>query len=224
MTEANKLAELMQEIGYFFNDTSLLERALRHRSAGSQHNERLEFLGDAVLSLIIANELYNRHPRAEEGSLSRMRSSLVNGEILAKFAEQLGIGPYLSLGHGEKKSGGQKRQSILSDALEAIIGAIYLDGGMEPCCNCVLKWYGKQVDDLATIRPKQDPKSQLQEWAQAHKFSLPIYEIKISGQAHAQIFYAICRVEGLHYIAEGESTSRRKAEQMAARNFLDLIL
>lgn len=223
MSEVN-LTPLMLRLHYQFNEKSLIQRALSHRSFNSQHNERLEFLGDAVLSLIISNELFVRHPRAQEGSLSRMRASLVNGEILAEFAENLEIGPYLLLGPGEKKSGGHQRKSILADTLEAIIGAIYLDGGMEPCRQCVLRWYGERFDDLATLRPKQDAKSQLQEWAQAHKFQLPIYEIKATGKAHEQVFFATCRVDGLHYYAEGKSTSRRKAEQLAARHFLDLIL
>jgi ribonuclease-3 len=218
------LTLLMLRLNYQFQDRSLIYRALSHRSIGSQHNERLEFLGDAVLSLIISNELYERHPRAQEGSLSRMRASLVNGEILAEFAQNLEIGPYLSLGPGEKKSGGHQRRSILADSLEAIIGAIYLDGGMEPCRYCVLGWYGERFDDLATLRPKQDAKSQLQEWAQAHKFQLPIYELSATGKAHEQTFLAVCRVDGLHYYAEGKSTSRRKAEQLAARHFLDLVL
>lgn len=217
------LTSLMNRLGYQFQDETLILRALSHRSCGVHHNERLEFLGDTVLSVVISCELYLRHPRAQEGSLSRMRANLVNGEILAEFAKNLDIGPYLLLGLGEQKSGGQERHSILANALEAIIGAIYLDAGLDICRDCILRWYGERFDNLAALHPKQDAKSQLQEWAQAHKFQLPIYEITASGRAHEQIFSAICRIAGLNYYAEGQSTSRRKAEQLAAQHFLDLV-
>ncbi len=219
----NELEQLSKRIGYQFQDIDLLDRSLRHRSVGKENNERLEFLGDAILGFIIAVELYQRHPQAPEGDLSRMRASLVNRDMLASFAGDLNIGPYMRLGSGELRSGGQDRPSILADALEAIIGAIYLDAGMEVCRDCVLKWYGERFSDLAELAPEKDPKSALQEWAQAHKLPLPVYQSKASGQAHAQIFHVTCKVNGLEYMAEGSSTSRRKAEQMAAEQFLEKI-
>lgn len=217
------LAPLQQRIGYQFNDKKLLVRALRHRSVGRPNNERMEFLGDAVLSTIVAEALYRHHPHAREGELSRMRSILVNGIHLAELAKDLEIGAYLHLGSGELKSGGQHRESILADALEAIIGAIYLDSNLEICQQCIFKWYGKRFDDLSELRPAKDPKSRLQEWAQAHKFSLPTYEVKVSGKPHEQTFQVICCVEGLSHIGEGSNTSRRKAEQAAARHYLELL-
>ena len=217
------LQNLQERLGYQFNDASLLEIALRHRSATGENNERLEFLGDAVLGHVMAEELYRRHPKAREGELSRMRSSLVNGERIALLAKRLALSDYLFLGIGEQKSGGQHRVSILADAFEAVIGAIYLDAGMDISRDCVLRWYGESIESLSEITPEKDAKSVLQEWLQAHKRPLPIYEASVSGEAHAQTFHVTCSVEGLSYKAEGVSTSRRKAEQIAAQIFLELI-
>lgn len=218
-----KWAQFQERIGYAFNDTTLLERALTHRSASSDNNERLEFLGDAILSCIIALELYERQPNAEEGSLSRMRSSLVNGEILTKLATALDLGTYLKLAPNEDSSGGRSRHSILADAFEALIGALYLDAGLETCQQCVLRWYGEQFDDLASFEPEKDSKSALQEWTQAQKLPLPKYRAKMSGKAHAQTFHVTCRIEGLPHETTGESLSRRKAEKEAAQKLLDII-
>ena len=180
------LTALAQRLGYSFKNPQLLESALTHRSVGVDNNERLEFLGDAVLGFIIAHELYRRHPHAHEGDLSRLRASLVNGDILAQMAIDLGVSDYLKLGVGERKSGGKKRCSILSDALEAIVGAIYMDSDMTTCRDCVLHWYGETIDDLSQLTPIKDAKSELQEWLQARKLPLPDYQAAITGEPHAQ--------------------------------------
>lgn len=219
----SSLDQLMTRIGHHFKNQKLLHSALTHRSTGADNNERLEFLGDAVLGFIITSELYQRHPNAPEGDLSRMRASLVNGETLALMATDLGVSEGLRLGLGEKKSGGKKRGSILADALEAIVGAIFMDGGMAACRCCVLEWYGERVDDLSKLTPIKDPKSQLQEWLQARKFPLPVYKASTSGEAHAQTFTVTCRVAGLVHVATGVGQSRRKAEQIAAQHFLEKL-
>lgn len=219
----NQLKQLSLRLGYVFKNMELLQKALTHRSIPGKNNERLEFLGDAVLSFIIASVLFERHPNAREGELSRMRSILVNGEILARFAKELNISPHLRLGMGEMKSGGRHRHSILADALEAIIGAIYMDGGIEECRRCVMNWYGTQFEDLSELEAKKDPKSALQEWLQAKKLPLPDYKVKVSGAPHEQIFHVTCAVTGLSYVTEGVSTSRRRAEQQAAELFLELV-
>ncbi|QTS83649.1 ribonuclease III [Coxiella endosymbiont of Amblyomma nuttalli] len=217
------LNELMNRLGYRFSNVKLLESALSHRSAGSDNNERLEFLGDSVLGLIVASELYQRHPNAREGELSRMRALIVNGDMLAQLSMDLKINENLRLGVGERKSGGKSRRSILAGALEAVIGAIYIDAGLEICQRCLLNWYGERVYDLSKLIPKKDAKSRLQEWLQARKFPLPIYNIKATGKAHAQIFIVMCSVTGLPHKTNGVSTTRRQAEQIAAEHFLELL-
>ncbi len=219
----SELDKLQKRLGYQFKNISLLENALTHRSVGGPNNERLEFLGDAVLSQIIAEALYRRHPKAREGELSRMRSSLVRGDQIAELAKCLDLSLCIRLGAGEQKSGGQHRHSILADTFEAIIGAIYLDGGVEVCQDCVLQWYGEGIEALSKVTPEKDAKSALQEWLQAHKFPLPVYEATATGEAHAQTFHVTCRVEGLDQTTEGMSTSRRRAEQEAAQRFLELL-
>lgn len=219
----NQLAALMERLGYQFKDKQLLQNALSHRSVGLNNNERLEFLGDAVLGFLITAELYQRHPKAHEGDLSRMRALMVNGDMLAQLAADLGVSECLRLGVGEEKSGGKRRHSILADALEAIVGAIYIDGGFEICQRCVLNWYGERADDLSHIKPKKDAKSELQEWLQARKLPLPDYKVNITGEAHAQTFIVTCSVAGLPQMTEGIGTTRRRAEQMAAERFLELV-
>ena len=210
------LEKLEERLDYQFTDKALLARALTHRSlAGVENNERLEFLGDAVLSHIIAEALFQRHPQAAEGELSRMRSVLVRGDRLAEMARSLELGNYLKLGVGEKKSGGRGRCSILADAFEALVGALYLDAGIGMCREVVLSIYGEEIDTLLQATSMKDAKSTLQEWLQAHKLPLPTYEVTVSGEAHAQTFDVVCRVEGLRYEARGTSTSRRRAEQAA---------
>lgn len=216
-------APLSERMGYTFKDMRLLERALTHRSAASDNNERLEFLGDAILSGIIAHELYQSQPQAEEGHLSRMRAGLVNGDILAELALALDLGTYLKLASNEASAGGRSRNSILADAFEALIGAIYLESGFETCRACVLRWYREQFDDLASFELEKDPKSALQEWTQAEKLPLPKYQSKMSGKAHAQTFHVSCRIQGLPYETFGESHSRRKAEKEAAQKLLDIL-
>lgn len=217
------LNELMNRLGHRFGNVRLLESALSHRSVGSDNNERLEFLGDSVLGFIIASELYQRHPGAQEGELSRMRASVVNGDVLARLSIDLGINGNLRLGVGERKSGGKSRRSILADALEAVVGAIYIDAGLEICRRCLLNWYGERVDDLSKLTPKKDAKSRLQEWLQARKFPLPVYRTKVTGEAHVQTFTVMCSVEGLSHKTKGVSTTNRRAEQIAAERFLELL-
>lgn len=214
---------LMDKVGYTFKDLQLLEHALSHRSIGDTNNERLEFLGDALLGVIIAEALFRHCPHAREGELSRMRSSLVSGTRLAELAKKLELGEYIKLGAGELKTGGRQRESILANALEALIGAVFLDSGIEHCRQCIFNWYGNLLGDLSIMHLAKDAKSHLQEWAQAHKFSLPSYTATISGKPHEQVFMVICEVPGLPHCATGSSTSRRKAEQLAAKHYLDLL-
>lgn len=214
---------LQTALGYTFQNQELLAQALRHRSAGKPHNERLEFLGDAVLGFVISAELFAHQPRAKEGDLSRMRSALVNREILAGIAGMLQVSDSVELGPGERKTGGEQRQSILADTLEALIGAIYLDGGLVAVEQCIRQWFGDKVDGLATLQPMKDAKSALQEWLQSHQLPLPHYACRAEGLAHQQIFHVTCSVKGLDWVTEGTSSSRRKAEQLAAQQFLDLL-
>ncbi len=214
--------QLTLQIGYQFKNEELLIHALSHRSTGDNNNERLEFLGDAILSAIIAEALFKHYPQASEGDLSRMRSLLVSGVNLAELAKKLELGNYIKLGVGEIKSGGQHRQSILADALEALLGAIYLDSDLQTCRECVLKWFSDQLDKFE-IHQVKDPKSRLQEWTQSHKLSLPVYKATISGKPHEQTFMVVCEVHGLPHSTIGSSTNRRKAEQLAASLYLDLL-
>ena len=211
-------------LGYQFKDIHLLKKALRHRSVSSDNNKRLEFIGDSVLGMVIAIELYKCYPEATEGELSRMRAALVNGDILAEIAQELELGEYLQLGAGEQKTGGKKRRSILADAVEALLGAIYLESGTDACWQCVTRWYKSRIDELSLEKetPK-DAKSRLQEWLQARQLPLPEYTAKQSGQAHALTFEITCRVKGLSHETNGVSTSRRRAEQIAANKYLGLL-
>ncbi|WP_337880066.1 ribonuclease III [Rheinheimera sp.] len=213
---------LMKKLGYQFQQASLLEQALTHRSCKGAHNERLEFLGDAILSLVIAEALFQHFPKAREGDLTRMRSSLVKGVTLAEIAKELGIAEYLRLGPGEMKSGGLRRESIQADAVEAILGAIYLDAGLEVCRERILTWYGSR---LTVIQPgvQKDSKTQLQEYLQGRRLALPLYEvIETKGDAHDQTFTVRCTVAGRDpVIATG--SSRRKAEQDCAHILLEQI-
>lgn len=207
---------LLKRIGYDFKDQALYELALTHRSYGANNNERLEFLGDAALNFIIGHAIYQKLPETSEGDLSRYRASLVKGKTLAEVARELGIGENLKLGGGELKSGGHRRESILADAVEAIIGAIYLDGGMAACEKVVLAWFAERLDNLSEISLK-DPKTQLQELLQSRGKSLPVYEVvNITGEAHDQYFTVTCSVEGLPTPTVGEGSSRRSAEKKAA--------
>ncbi len=215
--------KLMQRLGYQFKELDLLRRALTHRSHQDKNNERLEFLGDAILGMVVGDELFHRYPKAREGELSRMRSSLVSGEVLAELAQELQLQDYIRLGMGEEKSGGRQRPSILSDVVEAIIAAIYLDGGLGQARACVLGWHQKRMTHLVSGEAVKDAKSQLQEWLQARHMPLPHYESTVSGAAHQQTFKVNCQVKGMSIQAQGVSSSRRKAEQMAALHFLEKL-
>ncbi|ABV35759.1 Ribonuclease III [Shewanella sediminis HAW-EB3] len=223
MEPIKNMPRLCRTLGYEFNDQSLLEHALTHRSASSKHNERLEFLGDSILSIIISDALFHQFPKATEGDLSRMRATLVCGKMLAEIGFEFKLGDYLNLGPGELKSGGFRRESIIADAVEAIIGAVYIDSGVEKCRCLVLSWYESR---LAIIQPvnQKDPKTLLQELLQGFKKPLPVYKvIDIKGEAHAQTFTVECYVEELSKPVIGIASSRRKAEQLAAADALELM-
>ncbi|MEM9256824.1 MAG: ribonuclease III [Pseudomonadota bacterium] len=208
---------LQQALGYQFSDQELLELALTHRSAGTRNNERLEFLGDAVLNYVIAEALYQQFPHAREGELSRLRASLVRGETLATVASELGLGDCLMLGSGERKSGGQRRTSILADALEAVLGAILLDSDATASRDCVLLWFAARLASVTEDSAGKDPKTRLQEYLQGLGRPLPEYQlVSVEGQDHAQEFHVICRLEEPNIGLEGVGSSRRKAEQQAA--------
>ena len=212
------------KISYHFRDSSLKKLALTHRSADSPNNERLEFLGDAILGAVIAEYLYITFPKADEGQLTRTRASLVNRKSLASIARSLDLGAQISLGEGELKSGGWRRDSILSNTLEALIGAIYLDDGYESCREEILHWYVEVLKDVDPAKSAKDPKTQLQELLQGRNLGLPRYETrKVEGPAHKQVFTVSCSVELLSEPVIASSDSRRKAEQRAAAIALELI-
>ncbi len=215
---------IASRLGHSFKNLGLLAQALTHRSFSANNNERLEFLGDGALNFIIANQLYNRFNKLPEGDLSRLRAQLVKESTLCEIAQQLNIGESLKLGEGELKSAGWRRPSILADTLEAIVGAVYIDGGYEAAETLVLKLF---QDKLAEIDPKiidKDAKSQLQEYLQSKKMDLPDYNVVlIEGEAHAQTFKVACEIKGLSLSTVGEGTSRRIAEQRAAQLALEKI-
>ncbi|MGN0859092.1 MAG: ribonuclease III [Stenotrophomonas sp.] len=215
---ATKQVYLKDRIGHDFADPALLAQALRHRSAGVPHNERLEFLGDSIVNMLVAQALFARWPKADEGALTRARSALVCEGALAVIARTLELGPRLVLGPGELKSGGFRRDSILADAVEAVIAAIYLDAGFEGCRQVVLPWFEASIAALpATGKPDKDPKTRLQEWLQARHRPLPAYElISETGDDHAKHFQVRCTLVDPTLVSEGEGTSRRLAEQQAA--------
>ncbi len=212
------LSQLAQQLGYTFNDASLFEEALTHRSAGSNNNERLEFLGDSILNFIIAHELFKMYPDVDEGDLSRLRASLVNGDSLAEISAGLQLGDFITLGAGEKRSGGHRRKSIQADCVESIIGAVYCDSDFETCRRLVLKLYQDKLNNIPDISTLKDPKTRLQELLQSRQRALPVYEVvAITGQAHSQTFEVSCTIEQLGIVATGKGGSRRKAEQVAAQ-------
>jgi ribonuclease III len=210
--------------GYTFVTPALCHAALTHRSAGAEHNERLEFLGDAILNCSVARMLYDTHPLADEGALSRLRASLVSGDTLAQIASDLGLGEHLRLGAGELKSGGFRRASILADALEAILGAIYLDSGFESVAAAVARIMQSRVLELPPADTLKDPKTRLQEVLQARGLALPAYTLTgIGGDPHSQSFTVTCEVGSFGISAVGEGASRRRAEQSAAAKVLSLL-
>ena len=215
---------LERRIGHRFNDPALLAQALTHRSFGSPHNERLEFLGDGVIGCVIAEELYSRFPDIAEGELSRLRASLVREAALATVARALGLSGFLRLGEGEVASGGGDRPSILADALEAVYGAVFLDGGYEAVRGSVRRTFGEALEALDPRQPAKDDKTRLQELLQARRQKLPEYRVvATAGAAHKQVFEVECVAAGLGLRATGSGSSRRRAEQQAAGRLLKLL-
>ncbi len=211
-------------LGHAFRDATLLETALTHRSAGRGNYERLEFVGDAVLNFVVAELLYRECPVADEGELSRRRAALVSGGTLAEVAAQLGLGAQLRLGGGELKSGGFRRSSILADALEALFGAVYLDGGIDAARSVIATLFGGRIGALPATADLKDPKTRLQEHLQARGLPLPSYAVEeLAGEPHAQSFVASCEVASLGLRALGEGSSRRRAEQAAAGRLLVML-
>jgi len=213
-------ADVIPGLEYRFADPGLLRQALSHRSAGMPHNERLEFLGDGLVGAIVAELLYERFPRASEGQLTRLRARLVRREALAELARGLSLGDHLRLGPGELKSGGHRRESILADAFEALVAAIYLDGGWQACRDWLRRRCAAALDSLD---PKEtaDPKTRLQEWLQARGRGLPVYTVvETAGEAHAQEFVVECHAEGAPAPSRGRAGSRKQAEQLAAEAML----
>ncbi|WP_193074024.1 ribonuclease III [Pseudomonas sp. FME51] len=218
---SNKLDRLERRIGYSFKDQDLLVLALTHRSLGGRNNERLEFLGDSILNFVAAEALFERFPQAREGQLSRLRARLVKGVTLAELAKGFELGDYLRLGSGELKSGGFRRESILADTTEAIIGAIYLDSGMEAARERILLWLTGHIELLTLVDNNKDPKTRLQEYLQGQHCDLPEYEvIDVSGEAHCRVFRVECRVVPMTGHTFGVGNSRRLAEQEAAQKAL----
>jgi len=219
-----RLAALQSRLGYRFADEGLLERALRHRSYGADHNERLEFLGDAVLSLAISSLLFERFAGSDEGDLTRVRAHLVREDSLHKVALSLGLPEVLRLSEGEARGGGAQRVSILADAFEAVIGATFLDGGFDAARTLVQRMFGEVIATTEVGNWSKDAKTELQEWLQARRLPVPTYRISATrGQAHAQTFEVECSVPALSLTHSGEGRSRRLAEQEAARRMLDAL-
>ncbi len=213
-----------RSFGYVFRQPSLCLAALTHRSFGGDHNERLEFLGDSVLNLCVAQLLYDAHPHADEGDLSRLRASLVSGASLAQIAAELGVGEHLRLGSGELKSGGFRRASILADALEALLGAVFVDSGFDAASAAVSRIMRPRLISLPTADELKDPKTRLQEIMQAGGLALPTYTLTaVAGDPHAQSFTVSCDVPVFGLSAVGEGPSRRRAEQLAAAKLLELL-
>lgn len=209
---------LVDRLGHAFRRPALLVQALTHRSYGAAHNERLEFIGDAVLNCVVAAALVDRFPDLAEGELSRLRANLVNGETLARLARELALSAELHVGEGEVKSGGAGRPSILADALEAVFGAVFVDAGYEAARAAVERVYAAELSHLDPSALGKDPKTRLQEWLQARRLAVPEYAVvSVGGEAHAQVFGVECRIPSLSVVTSGTGSSRRAAEQAAAR-------
>jgi len=223
--DKERQASLSRIIYYTFQDASLMMMALTHRSFNAQHNERLEFLGDSILSFLIAQELYQRFPKIDEGDLSRLRAQLVKESSLSSIATSMGLGDFIQLGEGELKSAGWRRPSILADTLEAMIGAIYLDAGIEPAHQFVLRFFEKQLNEIDPKLIQKDAKTLLQELLQSQKSDLPIYTVvSIEGEAHSQSFTIECTIKKFNIKTQGIGQSRRIAEQEAASKAYQLML
>lgn len=211
-------------LGHRFGDPALLDAALTHRSAGPANYERLEFLGDALLNFAIAALVYRVYPESSEGDLSRYRATLVSGDSLAEVAVGLGLGEQLKLGSGELKTGGFRRASILADSLEALFGAVYLDGGLDPARSVIERLFLGRLANLPEAQDLKDPKTRLQELLQGHALRPPTYTLEdVSGEPHEHWFVASCEVAPLGLLERGEGTSRRRAEQAAAQKLLDRL-
>ena len=215
---------LQRRLGYRFTQQGLLSRALTHRSFGAEHNERLEFLGDAVLNIAVSSLLYERFSGSDEGDLTRVRAHLVREDSLHRVALMLGLPEVMRLSEGETRGGGAQRASILADAVEAIIGAVHLDGGYGAALELVRSLFGEVIDSTEADSWTKDAKTELQEWLQARRMPVPAYRIMATrGEKHAQTFDVECAVATLGLAERGEGRSRRLAEQEAARRLLDVI-
>ena len=215
---------LCKKLSISFKDESLLEQALTHRSVGSKNNERLEYLGDAILSFVIAEALFNSFPNVKEGKLSRLRALLVKGVTLAEIGRELDLGEVLILGAGELKSGGFRRESILADAVEAIFGALYLDQGIEVTKQLILALFAERIANIDITEAVKDAKTRLQELLQSRKQVLPIYDVKeVKTESKQPVFEASCQVSLLDKVVVAQGSSHRKAEQKAAERALTLI-
>lgn len=216
--------ELSRKLGYHFNDSALLKTALTHRSYGDNNNERLEFLGDSIVNCVVAEALFHQFPRAQEGDLSRWRATLINRDTLGQLARGFDVGRWMLLGPGELKSGGSERLSILSCAMEALIGAIYLDSGFNVVREAILRWYEPLLANLTEKTSHKDPKTMLQEFLQSKHLPLPTYHVdSTEGEAHQQVFMVSCLIDGVSEKTYGKGSSRRRAEQDAAESMLDLL-
>lgn len=220
----NPLLKLSQRLGYQFKDDSLVNLALSHRSVGKNNNERLEFLGDSILNFVVADDLYQKFPKADEGQLSRLRAKVVRGETLTKVSKHFELGEFLHLGTGELKSGGHRRDSILADVVEALIGAIYLESGLEVARERILCWFKPFIEALNLQDSLKDPKTRLQEYLQGKQKALPKYEVlSVTGKSHEQHFKVSCNISELSEGTLGEGCSRRLAEQSAAQKALKVM-
>ncbi len=218
---ASNAKQLQDRLEYQFSDPQLLTLALSHRSCGSNNNERLEFLGDAVLGMAISSFLFKRFPEAREGDLSRIRSQIVRAESLAEIARELDLGPELLLGPGEMKSGGHRRDSILGDTVEALLGAVFLDQGLVAVEACIQNWFSASLNTLTLDTPVKDAKTALQEWLQARGKPLPEYlVVKTEGEDHSRLFTMSCTIDAVEETAQATASSRRKAEQLVAEKLV----
>lgn len=221
MSHPEALKQLQDRLGYQFRNSTALTLALTHRSHGADNNERLEFLGDSILNFIIGEALYQQFPQGREGQLSRLRSHLVRGDTLAELGREFALGDHLRLGEGELKSGGKRRDSILADTVEALIGAIYLESGLEPCRERVLDWYAGRLAQLSLNTSAKDAKTRLQEALQARHEPLPVYRVvETQGEAHAFEFTVECKISLLTAPTRGQASNRREAEKQAAAEAL----
>lgn len=223
-SDRQEIKQLQCKLGYVFKQIKFFKQALTHRSANGTHNERLEFLGDSILSFVIANNLYHRFPKINEGDMSRMRATLVRGNTLAEIAREFNLGRCLRLGAGEFKNGGFLRESILADTIEALIGSIFLDSNIDTTEQIILTWYATRLIAISPGDKQKDPKTRLQEYLQGHHLPLPNYLIvQIYGEAHDQEFTINCQVSGIQKPVKGVGSSRRKAEQAAAKQALKML-